>query len=344
MAFLLVAGGPLAAQEAGAATYRLKANDSIALNVFQEAELQTQVRLTVAGEASFPLIGTVRLAGLTLKEAEELLTKLYDADYLVSPKLSINLMNAADQQITVMGAVNNPGVVGIPADATLDLVSAISSAGGLAAHADATKIELKRDEKNIVYALSDLQKKGALQVVLQHGDRIHVPVSPFANKTVTVVGQVLRPGAVNFPVGGGLDVATAIGVAGGLSDIADADRITVKRGSKVYSTELSSGVQPGDVISVPKSRFVGKTVTISGQIARPGPVNFPLDGRLSVLEAVAMAGGVARLGNRRKITVTRRTGGKEQTWRIDLEDMSGGKVEPLYLAPGDTIFVPERRF
>jgi polysaccharide export outer membrane protein len=342
-------GAGAVAQEDNA-IYRLKANDGIALNVFQEPELQTEVRLTGAGEASFPLIGTVRLAGLTMKEAEDLVTQLYDADYLVSPKLSINLVEVAEEHVTVMGAVNSPGAVAISSGASLDLVSAVSSAGGLAAHADSSRIQLKRAGETKTYDLGALQKTGAGQVLVRHGDRIDVLTSPFANKTVTVVGEVTRPGPVAFPVDGGLDVATAVGVAGGLNEMADAARITVKRGESIYSASMSATgsrgrlLQPGDVISVPKSRFVGKSVTVTGLAARPGPVPFPLDGQLTLQQAIANAGGVARLGNRRKVTVTRTSGGREQTFRFDLEEMAGGNAAPFSLAPGDTIYIPERRF
>lgn len=328
--------------------YRLKPNDQIRLNVFQEPDLMADVQLTLSGEASFPLIGSVPLGGKSLKEAEEEVTALYNADYLVEPKVSINLVNAAAQRVTVTGAVNKPGEVILPPDATIDLANVIDWAGGLAANAETSRIELKRGDTTQIHDIEVLRRKGAKQVVLQNGDRVNVPANAFAGRMATVVGEVTRAGEIAFPADGRLDLDTAIGIAGGLTEAADPDRITVKRGEKLFSAELGAGnrhlLAPGDVINVPPSRFVGKTVTVLGKVARPGNVEFPLDGNLDILTAIALAGGFDRLANQKRVTVTRRVAGRPQSQRLDLTDMAEGKIPLFQLVPGDTISVPERRF
>ena len=135
----LAGAGLLIAQE-GSEPYRLKANDQVRLSVFQEPDLLTEVTLTLGGEASFPLIGSVKLGGMSLKEAEERVTELYNADYLVEPKLSINLMAASAERVTVIGAVVKPGEISIPPNSKLDLVSAVDWAGGSAVHADESRV------------------------------------------------------------------------------------------------------------------------------------------------------------------------------------------------------------
>lgn len=346
LAALLLWALPLAASAQGDSAYRLKPNDQIRLNVFQHEDLLSEVQLTLAGEASFPLIGAIHLAGMTIKEAEVEIAALYDADYLVTPQVNINVLNAAADRVTVTGAVTKPGEVLIAPNTTLDLVNAIDWAGGLAPHADERRIELKRGETTKPYNLSTLRAKGAAQVVLQNGDRINVPSSAYAGKTVMVVGAITKTGPVDFPVQGKLDLDTAIGIAGGATEAADPSRITVKRAGKIFSAKLGGGhrLAPGDIVTIPISRFVGKTVTVIGQVGKPGQLPFPVDGKLDLLSAIARAGGPGRLANKRKVTVTRHTPAGNKSERFDFDDMAEGKIPLFYLLPGDTLSIPERRF
>jgi protein involved in polysaccharide export with SLBB domain len=274
--------------------------------------------------------------------------ELYRGDYLIEPRISINLMNAADQRVTVMGAVTNPGPVGIAANTSLDLASALSSAGGLATQADPDRIRLKRGDSATTYTMARLGSKDSEPVMLKHGDIISVAINPFANKRVTVLGDVQAPGAMTYPTSGDLDLKTLIGMARGLTPQADPARITIKRDGRIFSATLSenggTALRPGDLVTVPQSRFVGKSVNILGQVGNPGPVAFPLDGELDILSAMGLAGGFARLGNKKKVVVTRQVNGRNRTQTINIEDMEEGQVPLFYLLPGDSINVPVRRF
>ena len=342
--FVFFIGGFVYGQDSS--TYRLKSSDTIRLTVFQEPDLTATEQLTVAGEVSFPLIGSVKLLGLSLAEAESLVTARYDADYLVSPSLSINIIDAADEVISVLGAVNNPGQQNIPVNTTLDLLTALESAGGLAPHADAKRIELKRGEKTHNYHLEALRKVDAPQVVLRNGDRINVAASPFADKTVTILGEVVKPGSVEFPISGELSLDVLIATSGGLTEIADAARITIKRDGKIYSAVLGKQIllAPGDLVTVSASLFAGKSVTLSGKVGRTGSVPFPLDGHLDIMNAITLGGGFDRLANRRKVTITRVVNGQEQTFKVDCSAIEKGKAASVPLLPGDRINVPERLF
>lgn len=332
------------AQEAKA--YRLKANDEIKLTVFREPELSATEKLTVTGEVSFHLIGSVQLLGLSIAEAEKLVAEKYDDGYLVTPSLSINVINAADKEIWVLGAVSNPGKQNIPVDATLDLATAIDSAGKLAAHADPKRIELKRGDETQIFSLADLTSANAPQIVLEHGDRVNVAASPFANKTVTILGEVGTPGSVSFPISGQMSLDFLIATSGGLTKIADPARITIKRSGKVYSGTLGKeqGLAPGDLVTIPPSRFAGKSVTFTGKVARPGDIPFSLDGKLDILGAVNLAGGFDRLANKKKVTLVRVINGKEQSFTLNCEKMLDGEQASTPLQPGDRIFVKERVF
>lgn len=340
----LVALASLSAEQTS--VYQLKPNDTVRLTVFQEPDLTATEQLTVAGEVSFPLIGSVKLLGLSIAEAEAVVTSRYDADYLVSPSLSINVITAADEVISVLGAVNNPGQQNIPVSSTLDLVTALDSAGGLAPHGDSNRIELKRGDETLTYRMTALRASDAAQVRLQNGDRINVPASPFANKSVTILGEVSDPGTMKFPISGQLSLDVLLASRGGLSEVADSGRITIKRDGEIYSGTVGNGflLQPGDLVTVPPSRFAGKTVSLSGKVARAGEVPFPLNGRLGLLEAITRAGGFDRLANRKKVTVKRVVDGREQIFKVDCAAIQKGKVAGIPLVPGDKVHVAERLF
>jgi len=328
--------------------YHLKASDIIRLSVFGEPDLAREVKLTVTGEASLPLIGAVQLSGMTLREAEQTVTDLYDADYLVEPKVNINLVDAAMEAVAVMGAVNKPGTVGIPPNTSLDLASAVAAAGGLADHADDTRVELKRGDSVNAYDLEEMNRRASPPVMLEHGDRINVPSNPFANERIIITGEVERPGDYKFPDHGALDLNTLVALAGDFTDEADPDRITVKRGEDLYSAPMESAggrnLKPGDIVTVPKSRFVGKFVNVMGQVRRGGAIEFPVDGRLDVLTAISLAGGFDRLANKKKVQVIRRVGDNNRNWKLNLLDMAEGEADLFYLSPGDQVTVPVRRF
>src|SRR5439155_13793784 len=76
------ASAPAPAPLSAPNNYQLSANDQIAVEVFGEDDLRTSARLNSDGNVSLPLLGSVRLAGLTLSQAASRLTELYGKDYL----------------------------------------------------------------------------------------------------------------------------------------------------------------------------------------------------------------------------------------------------------------------
>ena len=164
-----------------------------------------------------------------------------------------------------------------------------------------------------------------------------------------MLGALKTPGTLPVPLSGSIDLASAIALAGGLSDDADGRSITVIRSSgttAVYSkAEVASQggkvkLAGGDRVVVSQSLYIGKVVTSLGKVMRPGPVEFPLDGNLDLVGAISRAGGFHQLANSKKVNVNR--GGKVEV--IDVRELSerGGSV--FALQPGDVVTVPERLF
>ena len=105
---------PLSTGVSAPAGYILSPNDQVAVEVFGEDDLRTNGRLNGEGNLSVPLLGSVRLAGLTLTQAASKLTDLYARDYLVNPRVNIMLLGYAKRRFTVLGKVNHPGSYEMP--------------------------------------------------------------------------------------------------------------------------------------------------------------------------------------------------------------------------------------
>lgn len=259
LSLLLAVAGRLVAQ----ADPVLKADDTVRMMVFGEDDLNVQARILKSGEAAFPLIGLVKVGGLTVSAATELVRGMYAKDYLVDPKISLTVDSYAQEFISVVGAVNNPGQVAIPASGKLDMASALAAAGGLTPAADPNRVTLARtDGTNTDYTLQSIQAGAGPQ--LKAGDRIITYISKFVNKIVTVRGQVRRPGPLGMPLDGKLDLVTAIALAGDFTELANPRKITLTRGGRnimISFPELTADgaakfyLEPGDVIQVAERFF-----------------------------------------------------------------------------------------
>lgn len=238
----------VAARGAGSedASYVLRPNDTISLAVYQELDLSVTVRILKSGEASFPLIGSVQVGGLSVAAAAAKIRDLYAKDYLVDPKLNLSVDEYATEFISVIGAVKVPGQIPMPVSGHLDLAAAMATAGGLAENADANSIQLVRATGATSTFSMDAIVGASGRTQLAAGDRIIVNQSAFVGKTVTVLGQVGKPGPVPFPLKGKLDLVNAIAMAGGLTELANPKKVTINRRGTVTLIDFKVISQRGD--------------------------------------------------------------------------------------------------
>jgi polysaccharide export outer membrane protein len=129
-----------------ASNYKIAANDLLDFKVFQEPDLDAQVRVAGDGTAIFPLIGSVNLAGKTVPEATATLRQHYLNGYLVNPQISLIIQTYARRSFTVLGQVQRPGAYDIVGDQTVNLLEAVGMAGGYTRIADPGKITIRRRE------------------------------------------------------------------------------------------------------------------------------------------------------------------------------------------------------
>ncbi len=158
--------------------------DNVEIRVFREDDLTTRGQLSGEGTISMPLIGSVRLEGLTTDQAAAAITRKLADGYLVKPEVSVSIEARIRKTVTVLGQAQRPGVFELPAHRQLTLVEAIGMAGGVTRIANSKKITLKRaggsGEGGVsIVNLSDITKGEGKDIPLRDGDVITIPESLF---------------------------------------------------------------------------------------------------------------------------------------------------------------------
>ena len=161
--------------------YVLKPSDVVSVEVYQEQDLNKSVRIEGDGSVALALIGKVKVAGMTVAEAQSLITDLYNRDYLVDPQVSVLVVQFSPKVVHILGSVNSPGVVQIPPDRDLTLTEAIAGVRGVSRMGNPRSIIIKRVDEdgrarqmevNFSRIVTDPNVK---DVILEEGDTIWVP-------------------------------------------------------------------------------------------------------------------------------------------------------------------------
>ncbi len=161
------------------AGYRLGPHDEISIEVFQIEELSQKKRVSAQGEVMLPLIGKVRLGGLTTEEAERLIAEKLAQDYLQDPQVSVYVEDYASQRVTVTGQVKSPGLY--PIKGRVTLIQAIAMAGGVDRLAEDANVVIFRasgeDNHGYIVDLGRVYEGAVRDPLLVADDRIYVPQS-----------------------------------------------------------------------------------------------------------------------------------------------------------------------
>jgi polysaccharide biosynthesis/export protein len=125
-------------------TYELSPYDVIDVSVYNEEDLHTRTKLGSDGTAILPLIGTVSLAGKTVVEANDLITKKYAAGFVKDPHILLTVLEYRKSTFSILGQVNRPGIYEIPEGTHMSIVDAILLAGGFTRTAAQNGVKVKR--------------------------------------------------------------------------------------------------------------------------------------------------------------------------------------------------------
>jgi polysaccharide export outer membrane protein len=245
--------------DATKADYVLGPGDVIRISVFQSPDLSVETRISDGGTITYPLLGQVKLGGLTVRQAELALTDgLRKGNFIKQPQVSVLVSQIRSAQVSVLGMVVRPGKY--PLDlAQMHLSDVLAQAGGVApGGSDIVTVTGKRAGQpyRAEVDLPNAVARGGPRddVVLENGDVVYVDRAP----TIYVYGEVQRPGAMRLERG--MTVRQALAGAGGLTLRGTEKGLKLHRKGSEGKTEVVSPtmddlVRDGDVLQVRESLF-----------------------------------------------------------------------------------------
>jgi polysaccharide biosynthesis/export protein len=241
------------------AEYRLGAGDAIKIQVYQNPDLSLDARLSDAGQISYPLLGAIHLAGMTIHEAERSIAEgLRQGNFVKNPQVTILLTTARGSQVSVLGEVQRPGRYALESAQT-HLTDMLANAGGIVPNdgSDVVTVVGTRDgqafrqQVDLPKIFSTAERSGDL--ILQGGDVIYVDRAP----KFFIYGEVQRPGQMRLERG--MTLLQGLAAGGGLTMRGTQRGISIHRktdqGVEILQPNMQAPLQNGDVIYVQESLF-----------------------------------------------------------------------------------------
>lgn len=186
--------------------------------------------------------------------------------------------------------------------------------------------------------------------------QVSVFIKEYQSSRVAIIGAVEKPGM--YELVGRQTLLQMISQAGGFKENA-ANEIYVLREGQDGNTasiaidledlllngnqKLNIPIQPNDVINVPVDRLI--TIYVFGEVRNPGAIQVKMSQKITLLQAIAQAGGLSENASKRGITVKRKDkSGKEINIQVNLNDIIKGKKKDIPLKEGDVVIVKESIF
>ncbi|HSB22607.1 MAG TPA: polysaccharide export protein EpsE [Burkholderiaceae bacterium] len=256
---LAVLTGPSVSAAQASSDYVLGAGDVLHITVYQSPDLTLDTRVTESGTITYPLLGTVRLGGLSVAQAEAAIARgLHDGQFIKQPQVTVMVTQVRGNQVSALGHVNKPGRYAIDL-VGMRLSELLALAGGIAQ--DGSDVVTLTGERNgqpfrtqvDVPALYGT-RPGGEDPVLLNGDVLFVDRAPM----VYIYGEVQKPGPVRLERG--MNVMKALAAGGGLTARGTQRGVQVHRRDasgkvQAYEAELTSLLRDGDVVYVRESLF-----------------------------------------------------------------------------------------
>jgi polysaccharide export outer membrane protein len=258
------------------ADYVLGPGDELLIRAWGKIDLDSRVTVDRNGQVYLPRVGTLNVAGLRYEQLEGYLHAAINALFK-DFELNVALGQLRSIQIFVLGSARQPGAYTVGSLSTL--VNALFASGGPSATGSMRHIQLRRGDRLLAeFDMYDLVQKGdkSHDVPLLPGDVIYIP---HIGAQVAISGNVNEPGI--YELKGETTVAAALDGAGGLTNLAGAERVLLERidnhsSRRVEEFPLDTAglarlLQDGDLLRIyPLSPKFENAVTLRGNVAQPG--------------------------------------------------------------------------
>ncbi|HSH93896.1 MAG TPA: polysaccharide biosynthesis/export family protein [Roseimicrobium sp.] len=167
--------------------YQVTLTDLLRVDIYQEDDLRTMSRVDAKGNINLPLVGEVRVVGLTVSAAQKAVENAYrDGRYLRNPQVTINIESYASREVSIQGQIRSPGRFPLPIETNMTVLELVTKAGGFTDTAKGTAVNITRvtpDGKKQVFTIDvDSLLKGKAKasisdnsLIIQPGDIVYVP-------------------------------------------------------------------------------------------------------------------------------------------------------------------------
>lgn len=137
-------------------SYRLYHRDVVTFSVYGEPDLNTQQRISGNGSINAPLLGEIKVVGLTLEAASQTIAAAYiAAEILLRPQITMQVSEYSKKEVSILGQIGRQGKVELPPESSsLNIIDIVSAAGGFSRIARSDSVRVTRrdpltDKENI---------------------------------------------------------------------------------------------------------------------------------------------------------------------------------------------------
>lgn len=235
--------------------FRLGAGDVVKITVYDQPDLSTNSKVNAAGVIVMPLVGAVKVGGLTATQAEQRIAQmLQEGGFVKNPQVVLAITEIRSQQVAVLGFVKNSAK--IPFEGSMSIIDVIAQAGGLTNEAG-DNVQILREEgtkRKVIRVDMGAVFNGSVDQVIdvRAGDVVLVP----RMDVFYIYGAVNKAGS--YRLERDMTVVQALSIGGGLSARGTQRGIRVKRRNvqgtiEDLKTDLNGILKPNDVIFVDES-------------------------------------------------------------------------------------------
>ena len=241
---------PSGSDPAGNGAYLIAPSDVVKITVYQVPDLTVEARIEDNGTVSYPLLGTIKLSGLSVAAAEELVSeRLKTGGFVTSPSVTVSVLQIRGYLVTVLGHVGKAGRYPLESNKTR-LSDMLAIAGGIDKDgSEAVVLSGVRDGKPFrrEFLLRDMGAGNDTDdPVLRSGDLVYVPPAP----VFYIYGEVQKPGTYRLEPG--LTLTQALATGGGLTPKGTRRGMTLHRntdhGVQIVEPKEDDTIRPNDVI------------------------------------------------------------------------------------------------
>ncbi len=182
-------------------------------------------------------------------------------------------------------------------------------------------------EQRLIQTALDQKNKSQANYKIQPGDLIEITIFKEADMSRTL--RISGNGTVTFPLAGNLKLS----------------ELSVPEAESFLALKLSDYIKAPQVTIFIKE-YSNKQIYVLGEVKKPGAIQLPTERKLTVLEAITLAGGFTDIAAPDRTKVLRNVNGQSQSIQVEISRITkqGDKSADIFLEPNDTIFVPQSFF